>query len=321
MVWDIETAIREANKTLKIKITLERKTQRLCLRGMMPMPNDSGMKRQQVSLGIHADKAGFKIAVAKAQKMSADLALNQFCWEHWETAYRKNPETIAEWIARLERDHWSKREKTNQTLTTWTKDYAAVYGKLPQHKGLTLPLLKEWIRLQSEPGTRSRKRWVLACSKLARFAELEGAETLNELTTYTTQAVKVRELPTDEAIGEALELVKNPEYRCVFVLMAVFGLRPHEVFRAEFDQLGQDMIQVQDDSKTGERLAYGCWGEHWGEVFRLTQEGIHLPQVNLEQANTSLGERISQYWRKSGLVEVIGTAYNLRHCYARRTLM
>ncbi|NJM00488.1 MAG: hypothetical protein HC924_17665 [Synechococcaceae cyanobacterium SM2_3_2] len=321
MGWDIDAAIKEANKNLKIKITLERKTHRLCLRGMMPLADHSGMKRQQVSLGIYADKAGLKIAVAKAQKMSADLALNRFAWEEWQTAYRKNPETIGEWLARLERDHWNKREKTNQSLTTWKKDYEAVYDKLPHHRGLSLELLKDLITKNSEPGSRSRKRWVLACGKLARFAELDGADTLKQLTTYTTQAVRVRELPTDDDIATTLAEVKNPEYRCVFVLMAVFGLRPHEVFRAEFDHLDQDMLRVQDDSKTGERLAYACWGEDWGEEFRLTLDTIHLPQVNLDQANTALGERISQYWRKSGLVQRIGTAYNLRHCYARRTLM
>lgn len=302
---------------------LYRRGNRLVVRGYFPpKPGHEGQseKRHQLALNLTPTKAGVQAAVATAKEIDGQLILNKFDWRPWLKPHEKAPELIGEWIARLEDDHWAKTPSTPNKINSWNKDYKAIFNKLPHQERLTLETLKETILASSKPGTRARRGWCLACVRLARFAEVEGATSLRQLSTYdTVKSVQPRALPTDEEILETYQLIPNPAWRNVYALMAVYGLRNHEVFRCSFEQLQAEIpiLEISHNSKTGERVAYPCPSPIWHGVIEVCDLLPNLRDIETKP-NNDLGEKIGQYFRKVGVTAKIGKSYNLRHCYARR---
>jgi integrase len=134
--------------------------------------------------------------------------------------------------------------------------------------------------------------------------------------------VKGPDLPSDEVIAEALPLCKTPGWRVVYILIAVFGLRDHEVLKCQFNRLDDDppLIEVPEKTKTGARLAYACFGDCWGDEFRIRSSDIVLPKVkNIEtSSNLHLGRKVAQEFYECGVTAKVGKVYNLRHAWARR---
>lgn len=278
-------------------------------------------KRQHLYLGLQATKEGLKAAIAIAKQVDADLMFERFDWTPWLKAKDKPAETVKEWVARLVKDHWAKTPQDPNKLNSWKKDYQCVYDLLPSEETLTLELLHKAILDHSEAGTRTRRRWCLACGKLADYAGLDG-KALRQLSTYSPiHHVKPRDLPSDQIIAETLALIPNAGWRTVYILMAVFGLRDHEVFRVNLEGLDQEppIVEVHDNSKTGHRIAYACHGDQWGEAFGLTHKTAVLPKVATEgKANNDLGAKVTQMFGKYGVAAQLGKVYNLRHAWARR---
>ena len=328
--WDkIDREITRANQILS-RCKLRRDKSSLALRGRFPPkpastlnPQDEllAAKRQHLYLGLQATPEGLKAAIAFAKQIDADLMFERFDWTPWLKEKDKPAETVRDWIQRLVKDHWAKVPQDPNKLNSWKKDYQCVYDLLSSERGLTLQVLQEAILAHSEAGTRTRRRWCLACGKLADFAGLDG-RSLRKLSTYNpVHHVKPRDLPDDEVIAQTLEKISNPGWRTVYILMAVFGLRDHEVFRVDLQGLDQDppLIEVHDNSKTGHRIAYACPGEGWGEAFSLSQATAVLPKViTAGKANNDLGTKVTQMFAKYGVSAQLGKVYNLRHAWARR---
>ncbi len=328
----IDREIARTNQILS-RCKLRRDKCSLALRGKFPpkptqlppgLGQDGGIvmeKRQHLYLGLQATKEGLKAAIAIAKQIDSDLMFDRFDWSPWLKEKDKPAETVKEWLARLVKAHWAKTPQDPNKLNSWKKDYQCVYDLLPSEKSLTLELLQEAILENSEAGTRTRRRWCLACGRLADFAGLDG-RALRKLSTYNPiHHVKPRDLPDDEVIAETLDLISNPGWRTVYILMAVFGLRDHEVFRIQLEGLDQDppLVEVHDNSKTGHRMAYACHADQWGTAFYLTSETAVLPKVETEgKANNSLGTKVTQMFAKYGVSAKLGKVYNLRHAWARR---
>ncbi len=326
-VSQIDAEIQLVNKQLsKVKLYKNKLGTKFMLRGYFPphpgRPENSRERRASLALGIRVSKQGLKAAIAAAKQVDGQLLLNQFVWDPWLKPNERIPETIGEWVERLEKTHWEKTARTPDKEICWKKDYQCVFERLPKDQPLTLELLKEEILKQSEAGSRTRRRWTLACGKLADFAGLDG-KVLRGLSTYNpVRSVKGRDLPSDEVIAEALTLCKTPGWRVVYILMAVFGLRDHEVLKCQFNRLDDDppLIEVPENTKTGARLAYACFGDCWGDEFRIRSRDIVLPRVkNIEtSSNLHLGRKVAQEFYECGVTAKVGKVYNLRHAWARR---
>ena len=83
---DIDGRIAQANgrlKSAKVGMTIERKGDRLYLRGIFPPKPDSTKKepyQQRLALGIHANPLGVKLAEAEARKVGALIDCKEFLW-------------------------------------------------------------------------------------------------------------------------------------------------------------------------------------------------------------------------------------------------
>jgi hypothetical protein len=101
----------------------------------------------------------------------------------------------------------------------------------------------------TEPNSRSRKRACDYCHKLAEFAELPGREAIKKYKgAYSAKSVDPRVLPSDNATATWHSTISNPGWRWVAGMLAVYGLRNHEVFRLDLKDF--PVIRVLD-GKTG----------------------------------------------------------------------
>lgn len=224
----------------------------------------------------------------------------------------KKAETIASWIKEFEADYFTRRARTPKSETTWRTDYLRVFHRLPQDEALTPEILKS-LAISTSPDTRTRKRFCIALGALARFSGLE-INLKPYSGSYCFNSACRRNLPDDIEIVAGFEQVKDQSWRWVYGMIAAYGLRPHEVFYLDYQRIkiGNPALRVLG-GKTGERLVFPFYPE-WLEQFDLRT--VVLPRVS-GATNGDLGHRVAQAFRR---VKLPFGAYDLRHCWAVRTL-
>jgi integrase len=316
---DFKERINQANQGLE-KVSIREKDNRLYVRGRYfpPKPGDSKGGRYEISLGVSATPAGLKVAIAKAKDIDNALVWEKFDWEPFLKGNQKPPETVAEWVSRYETQHWQQTPRTLTKENSYHKNYRLVFNRLPQEETLTFELLKSTILTETEPGSRSRKGFAMAFRRLADFAGLD-LYALRELSKlgqgYTTKSVEPRNLPRDEDILDIWESVKNSAWRWVISVLAIYGLRPHEIFRIRTDKMDEDpsILEVEEETKTGWRIVYPSYGKGWDA---MTPQAVQYPNIETEgKNNNQLGGKISQEFRE---LKIPFPPYNLRHAYAQR---
>lgn len=310
---DIDGRISQTNGRLKasnVGVKVERVGDRLVLRATLPPKPDSTRKlgyQQRVYLGLHANPNGLKYAETEARKVGALLDCKEFDWQ----PYLKQTDkllTIGDWIAKFEENYFASRARTPQTESTWSGDYAKVFKTLRHETDLEISILREAI-LNTEPDTKTRKRFCMVLGALAKFAGLE-LDTKSLAGKYSPKQVKPRDLPDDQLITETFYQIKDPAWRWVFGILATYGIRPHEVFHLNTEAL--PILEVLE-GKTGGRKVWACFPE-WIEEFDL--KNCQLPQVTGAN-NTILGSKVSKAFNK---LEIPFKPYDLRHCWAVRSI-
>ncbi|HIK15386.1 MAG TPA: integrase [Leptolyngbyaceae cyanobacterium M33_DOE_097] len=314
---DVDEQIARANerlKTSRVGVSIERRGGRLWLRGTFPPKPDSGRNnpyRQKISLGVRATPAGVQQAEKKARLLSAQLNLQEFDWGEWSDtgATKSDGPIIGEVVERFEVDYWNNRSRTPQAETTWKTDYQAAFNKLPKNVLLTLEVLEAAI-LTTEPDSKQRKRVFEKLVSLAKFAGMEVNFSEKLRGTYSAKEVNPRALPDDKTIQETRDKIQNDAWRWVFGAMAVWGLRPHEVFHLDLEKF--PVAQVLDQTKTGMRFVYPLYPE-WAEAWNL--DDVTLPKFQKVHSNAKLGGKVSGEFNDR---KIPFKPYDLRHSYARR---
>lgn len=323
-VKDIQSLLEEVNQDLD-RVKLRAKDGRIYLRALFPpKPGELEAKRSEIATGCNATISGVRLARAKAEEINRSLVLGTFDW----TPYLKGrlkpfkpPESVGEWVARYEKDHWQQTQKTPTKENSYHKNYRLVFQRLPQNEPLTIELLRESILEHTAPGSRSRKGWAMAFRRLGLFAgldekQLRGLAQLGK--GYSPKSVEPRELPTDNEILDIWSSINNESWQWVVSALAIYGLRPHELFRINTDRLNEDppVLEVQEDSKTGFRIVYPCASSAWSEM-PVTE--VLLPKIDTTgKNNNQLGNKIGQEFRERAFPF---TPYDLRHAYARRMFL
>lgn len=306
----IDGKLAQANGRLKagkVGVTIEARGDRLCLRAIFP-PKPGSTKtapyQQRLTLHFHANPAGVKLAEQEARRIGALLDSKTFDWA--EFMPQSTPkDSCADWIARFEADYFSRRPRNAQTQTTWQSDYLKVFLELPDSEPLTLDVCDRLIRTKA-PDTRTRKRFVDILSRLCQFAGLEP----NFKPLRGSYAPAKRLLPSDSEVTHYRLTIPNLEWRRAYSLIAVYGLRPHEVFSCDLSRF--PLLQVHDGTKTDQRLVYPFYPE-WAEQWDLQGD---LPSVTGAN-NTALGQRVTQSFKR---YSIPFPPYNLRHAWAVRSL-
>lgn len=315
---DFKVRLEEANQSLELLNIRKRGkgTGRLSIRGIFPpKPNDGdASKHYEHATGKPATPAGLKIAKAIAMEMESLLVQSKFEWRPYLKGKQRLPETVGDWVERYVAAHWEDTPETLDKKGTFRKDYVLYFEKLPQNEPLSVELLEQVILANSTPGSRGRKGYAMPYWKLAEFAGLPN-DTLKKLGQgYNSDQVNPRNLPSDETLAQAWEKITDPGWRWIFEAMAIYGIRPHEAFRAKVDGLKNEIpvLEVPDDTKTGWHMAFPMRCDNW--PFDALEP--KLPDVKLEGlTNRQIGMKVAPRFKRWELSFV---PYDVRHAYARR---
>ena len=338
---EIDPALQQCNAALAasgVTLRLERRGERLGLRGPLPCRRGSGRRPvQRIPLGLPADAAGLERAQAQLREVLVQLQRGTFLWQQWsrtpQPAVPAVPPAVDAALASFETAFFAdprRRRNPSGSRTTWTSAYLPYLRRLAaaaEEQGLALgPELLERV-LESYPvASRSRQQCGTALAALARQLELAlPADWSERASGYGLHAAQFRQLPSDRQILEALERIPNFGWRLAYGLMATYGLRNHEVFFADLSALapgGDRVIRVLPTSKTGEHQVWPFQPE-WVEQFGLEPLGENralLPPVCTDLRSTTLqqvGRRVAEQFRRYDLPL---TPYDLRHAWAVRTI-
>jgi integrase len=318
-IGDQVAAINARLKAAKIGVAVCLRGEKLSLRATLPPrpgSNKSKPYQQYLSLGIYANPEGLKQAELRAKELGSRLALEKFDWNQYQADCAADlpvkAMTVKDWVEKYERDYFNRRERTPQSETTWETEYKEALEKLPWERPLTSDLILKTV-LATQADSRTRKRVCMVLSGFAQFAGLD-VNLKGYSGSYTHRQVAPRDIPPEDAIVRGRERFADPAWKWVYGILATYGLRNHEVFLLDFENLRQDTAVLHVlDGKTGPRRVWPCYPE-WREEWQLWN--MELPNVTGKK-HSDLGHRVSQAFRRAGL----GFApYNLRHAWAIRTM-
>jgi integrase len=325
---EVRQAITEINARLKIAkigVTVEARGNRLSVRGTFPpKPGEKAAKNKQryLPLGFHTNPAGLREAEKKAKKIGAQLDNGEFNWADWQSTADIEPvpekklPNVSEWTERFEADYFDRRKRSPKSESTWHDDYLQPLNKLPQDEPLTAEILRQAI-LKTKPDTRTRQRFCMSYGAFARFAGLDfDAKRLRG--EYSAKQLTPRDLPTDPEISAWRDRISNPRWQWAFGVIATYGLRPHEIFYLDLENMRSSHVLslIEDENgggKTGRRKIWPLYPE-WRERWRLWEVEL-MPTANGPN-NKALGLRVSREFAKDGFKNT----YNLRHRWAVRAI-
>lgn len=311
---DISERLKEANSRLKadrVRVRVCQMGHKLYLQATLP-PKPGAAKnhphQQWLSLGIQATPEGLKLAVARARLVSAQLDCREFSWEPYLGETPKPTILAGDWIEKFEQSYFSVRARSPKTETTWKDDYLRPFSKLRSDQPLSVEALEELIKT-TPPDTRTRRRYVIAATALAKYAGLTANFKIL-LGGYSPRKAVPRNLPSDELIAQTRETIKAPDWQWAFGILAAYGLRPHELFHLNLDDF--PVLYVQQ-GKTGFRHVRPIYPE-WATSWDL---GNAKPPACSGRTNSDLGNRVSHAFRRHG---ISFHAYDLRHRWAIRSM-
>lgn len=303
----MQEKIDQANQKLD-KTRIIQRGQKLALRGTFPPKPGQGEKPKQytISLGLPVNLDGIKIALIKAQSIEADLIYDRFSWQ-----IKPEVLTVEKAIALFEVDYWATREKTLNRTRNYKYDYQRHFLYLPQDEVLRASLLKKAL-LTTRADSRERRGMAIAYRALLNHFEIKND--LNKYKGNYSPTIK-RQIPTLEEIDQYYALIKSPQWRWVFGIIACYGIRPHEIFHLDCSKMQEHppVLRIGEDTKTGSRLVYPLPDEKRIRLWKL--ENPVLPKIKIEgKSNIELGQKVSQrFWEYK-----IPSPYHFRDAYAIR---
>jgi len=311
----INLRLKEAN----LPVSIARKGASLYARATLPPPPASDKAapyQQHLKLGMKANLQALKRAEATTTKIGAALLLKEFRWSDYGRGDKQPAkQTAAAWCKAFEVHYFESTERNPTTEGSFKNDYLAYLKRLPQDQALTRERLEGVIKA-TKPNSCQRAK---SCSTFKRFGLFAGIDVtfIDKALrgTYSPFKTAPRDLPSAQVIVEWWSKIPNRGWRWVYGMLATYGLRPHEVFHLDTQELerGGLLIKVLDGTKTGYREVCPLYPE-WVEQLGLRQK--QLPNVT-GKTNSAWGKRVTQAFRR---YHIPFPAYNLRHCYAVRCI-
>jgi integrase len=314
-VGDNTDKIKAINARLKaayMGVSVLQRNNKIYIRSSLFPPKPGSEKtaahRQELAIAAYANPAGLKYAEDQAKLIAGQLATKTFTWEPWIKA-PVAPETVADWVEKLKEEVLSRCQEI-----TWKKDYEYTFAKLPQNEPLTVWMLRKLIA-DTAPNSKSRKRVATACNRLARVAGLEETDFRKLAGNYGIKSTAPRKLPSDEEILQWYGKIGKPRDRWAFGMLAVYGIRPHELFMFNVEEFRNDptRLEVLSETKTGARVTWAFMPE-WVEQFKL----LDMPEYGSSgKDNSTRGQNLARWFKAHG---VPFHPYDLRHAWAVRCI-
>ncbi len=317
----LQEQLKQAQERLReqrIGIAIIQRGNRLYLRGTLPPKpgsNRTDWHQQDIRLGIYANSMGIKRAEAEARKVGALIVLKEFDWTPYLRKKAVVPaQTIGEFRKNFEKDYFTRHGDTAKSRYSWKNNLGTYLNQLPPDKPLTEEILLECIN-NTEAKTAKRNKTCHALKAFVKFVGVEMKIDFNRL--GKDYAPKPRNLPDDELIREWFDKIPDLMCRAMYAFLAVYGLRPHEIYHLDLTELrsGKDFVRVKQETKTGARVAFPFEVE-WVDEFHL--RSLALPEIETEgKSNAELGATVSAAFKR---FKIPFRPYDLRHSWARRSI-
>lgn len=307
---EISARIAQANGRLKsayVGVRIEQRGRKLLLRATLPPKPTSSKKeplQQRISIGLPANPDGVSRAEKEARKIGALLATKEFDWSDYLQTTHIATQQAGEAIERFKSHYLTQ----GGSLHTWTVDYWQVLKRIPQESIINDATLMAVIS-GTMPNSKTRQRACMALGALAKFLEVDF-DPKPYRGMYRPGQIDPRDIPTDEKIARCFYSLENTSWQFVYGLMATYGLRNHEVFRADFSDM--PVLRIQENTKTGARDVFPCFPEWVGQFDLMT---VKLPPLTLSRTNSQIGASVTH--SLSPLLPF--KPYDLRHAWAIRT--
>ena len=299
--------IDEANRRLRaaqIRVSIRARGNKLSLRATLP-PKPSSTKlgdyQQDISLGVSANDAGLKLAIAEAKKLGVLLDSRKFDWQDYLGTAK--PNNLKQTLEDFEEAYFRNTPRTLTTEYTYRKEYQAVFKRLTQISESAMLALIE----TKTPATRVRKRYGDALGKLANFVGMDGTKIRAMGRGYNRSQLNPRTIPTEAEVVEVGESLPD-DLRWGYWAIAAYGLRPHEIYLLDFEEFPMTYV---GRGKTNERVTFP-FPPQWAEA--IPKDGAPPPTIC--KGNAARGERITHAYRK----HLPFNLYALRHAWAIRTI-
>ncbi|MBE9051025.1 site-specific integrase [Nostocales cyanobacterium LEGE 11386] len=330
-----KVTIRESNGSLQLRATLPIKTGDKDTRG-------TGRKQYNLSLNIPANLDGLKTAEEEAYELGKLIARKTFAWNDkylGNEAIKKEFKTIGELLERFEEEYFKTHKRTTKSEHTFFY-YFSRTKRFTNPQELATPdnlisaiekIDKEWARYNA---TRAISAFCLTFNieiDLSKYAKMPENNSRN----IPTDAEIITGFSNFEAylINRGNQVNQNVKdswqlWRWTYGMLAVFGLRPRELFiNPDIDWwLSSENVdltwKVHKDCKTGERQALPLH-KQWIEEFDLRNpkyltmlaDAISKKDNTNHAEITALTQRVSWWFRK---IELDFKPYDLRHAWAIR---
>jgi integrase len=306
-------ALGEVNSRLKaagFRCRIEHRGKRLSLVATLPERTGTGRKQQRIALGVEANLAGLGAAESQAMNLGLQIRQQTFTWATWAPPEDEPKPDLAHFHATAHR-MFAERfgDRPDGGKLAWNRRWRQALRRVPTSGELSGELLLAVIEAMPAKSAH-RRSYGQVITAVAGACGIECAPLRKALTGYTIRSLQPRDIPSDEQIAEIWAAIKYPEWKWVFGMCAVYGLRPHEV--QEVQLTAESEAKVGDSTKTGYRVAWPA-PQAWVEKFDL--HNVLRPNVKPDQFTN----RANIYIHVRGPCPF--ALYNLRHAYAIRLLL
>jgi integrase len=335
-------------KSAKARVTIRESNGSLQLRATLPIkPGErnisaTGRKQYNISLNIPANEYGLKTAEEEAYELGKLIARKTFVWNDkylGNEAIKKEFKTIGELLEQFEAEYFKTHQRTTKSEHTFFY-YFSRTKRFTNPQALATPenLIDSIDKIEKEWSKYNAMRAISAfCSTFKIEIDLSKYSKMPESNS--------RNIPTDIEIS--MGIIKFEDYlsnrgnqvnqdardswqlwRWTYGMLAVFGLRPRELFiNPDIDWwLSEENLdltwKVHKDCKTGERQALPLYKQWIGEFdlrnpkyLEMLATAISKKDKNKYAEITALTQRVSWWFRKIGLDF---KPYDLRHAWAIR---
>ncbi|HEY9877811.1 MAG TPA: hypothetical protein V6D29_05110 [Leptolyngbyaceae cyanobacterium] len=333
-----ERRVKKANDHLReefgIKIRIDLAGHSLRIRKTLPPRPGSGKTKwhqQTLTLGLTADREGVNQAFQDVIHLNTLLSQRKFDWKTWDQHIRlpckarvNQNELIGVQIEKFKKHFLALPKQKITREEAWRTSWSVYFNKLPSEQYLTDQVILDAIRQKTEEASAGREKFCIKLKAFIKFLDFETELDLGALGKgYDIPPVTEDELPTDEEILAALDLIDDPEWRTAYLLQAVFGLRNHEIFfldrSKEESYYDITVLNVSKETKTGFHPVAALYPE-WFNNPEWNLQTAKLPEVELDLEKTTLskiGANVTDAFRKFGIPFI---PYRLRHAWARRAM-
>ncbi len=359
MIAKVLVELDKANqrlKSAKTKVTIRESNGSLQLRATLPIKpedkdtNGTGRKQYNISLNIPANLDGLKTAEEEAYELGKLIARKTFEWNNKylgnETLKKDNKSdtkkhfpTIGELLEKFEDEYFKTHKRTIKSEHTFFY-YFSRTKRFTNSQDLAISesfissiekIDKEWARYNA---TRAISAFCMTfkieidLSKYTKMPEKNSRKIPSDV--EITDGIQKFEFYLSNRSNQVNQDVKDSWqlWRWTYGMLAVFGLRPRELFTSpDIDWwLSKENIdltwKVHKDCKTGERQALPLY-KQWIDEFDLKNpKYLEMLTTTINKKHkssyadmTALTQRVSWWFRKIGLDF---KPYDLRHAWAIR---